>query len=121
LFKRDSVDAPNNGNNCSVLDPNCKPMGPVQKYIGFLTCEAGITIHDIGDADPASTVSIIAGGVGVKQMLTVLNGTQKVVRRAGLARGIPGINMIAATVDSFMLLNESIKANQACTAAIYGH
>ena len=110
--------APNNG--CSVLDPNCKPMGPVQKYIGFLTCEAGITIHDIGDADPASTVAIIAGGVGVKQMLTALNGTSKVIRRAGLARGIPGINMIAATLDAGMLLAESIKANQACTAAIYG-
>jgi hypothetical protein len=33
------VVAPNNGNNCSVLDPHCYKPGPVEKYVNQLVCE----------------------------------------------------------------------------------
>ena len=100
------------GNNCSVLNSNCKKMGPVQKYIGFLTCEAGITIHDVGDADPASTVTIVAGGVALKSTLAFMSGA---------SRFLPGVNLVVLAVNAAMLDIESVKANQACTAAMYGN
>ena len=104
--------APNNGNNCSVLDPNCKPMGPVQKYGTFLLCEYNITMADVTDASPASYGALAAGATGVKQMISFLNGVGK---------GVPVINEIAALYDVTMMNIEAVKSNQACTAAVYGH
>jgi RHS repeat-associated protein len=86
-------------------------MGTIPQYLAFLSCEAGITGHDIGKADPASTVSIVAGGAGVKQMVSSLSGASK---------GVPVVNAVAGVLDAVMLDLEAIKSNIACTKAIYG-
>lgn len=106
----------------SVLSPNYqRPTGTVPKYLSFLTCEAGITIHDLGDAAPASYGALATGAVGVQQMYTFLYGTTRAIRRAGLARGVPVIGEMAALYDVVMMNVEAVRANQACTATIYGH
>jgi RHS repeat-associated protein len=111
---------PNNGNNCSVLDPNCKPMGPVQKYAAFLSCEAAVTINDLGHSGAAHYGAAAAGAVGMQQMYTYLWGTSKVIAKAGLKKGVPVIGEIAALYDAAMFDLEAVHANQVCTALTYG-
>ncbi len=103
--------APNNGTQ----------MGPAAKYFTFLGCEYDITVADLTDASPASYGALAAGAVGMQQMYTYGFGTAKAIARAGLKKGVPVIGEIAALYDVTMMNIEAVKANKACTAAVYGH
>jgi hypothetical protein len=85
------------------------------RYAGFLACEAAITISDLADAAPVSYGVPAAGAVGISQMLTVLNGTARVIRRSGLAKGVPVVNEIAAVLTAGWFVAEAAKANKACS------
>jgi RHS repeat-associated protein len=113
--------APNNGNNCSVLDPNCTKPGPLENYAVFLSCENAFLINDLGQSGAAKFGALSAGAVGVTQMWTYSFGTAKVIAKAGLKRGVPVIGEIAALYDVTMLNIKVAQANQTCTKQVYGH
>lgn len=96
-------------------------MSPVAKYLTFLGCEYNITIADLTDASPASYGALAAGAVGMQQMYTYGFGTAEAIAKAGLKKGVAVIGEIAAGYDAVMFDIEAVKANQACTAAVYGH
>jgi RHS repeat-associated protein len=102
--------APNNGNNCSVLDPNCNKPGPVQKYVNFLGCEANDTMQTLDDQDPLGKFLLVNGAFQARWAVKFLNVGLKV----------KGVNLLSMALAAGYLDMLSVHANQACTKQIYG-
>src|ERR1035437_4133150 len=98
--------APNNGNNCSVLDPNCKPMGPVATYRTFLQCE-NLSIME--------TITEEEDGVGPIAYGFINAGALAALRDAiNVGKASPAGLVFAATAG-LMDLGAIAKANSVCT------
>ena len=118
-FRR-PASAPNNGNNCSVLDPNCTKPSALQNYGEFLACENAYLINSLGQGGKAKFGALTAGAVGMQQMYTYAWGTSKVIAKAGLKKGVPVIGEIAALFDAVAFDITMAQANQTCTQLVYG-
>jgi hypothetical protein len=102
------VVAPNEGNSCSVLDPNCKKTGKVATYLSFLGCEnlsIMETITDEEDGKGPIAYGFINAGAAAAIKYKQFNPI--------------GLTFVATA--AIMDLSAVAKANSVCTKAIYGN
>lgn len=98
---------PNNG-QCSVLDPNCKPMGPVAKYLTFLQCE-NLSIMETITEEEDGQGPIAYGFINAGALAAIKYKQGNLI----------GLTFVATA--SIMDLGAVAKANATCTNVVYGH
>jgi RHS repeat-associated protein len=107
--------APNNGNNCSVLDPNCKKPGRVANYLSFLACEYNDTIEQITDEEDGQGTNTPSATPAAKLTTIPL-----------LVYGIvgptkPWVKVTSTATLSSIMLGTAAHANKACSPSFFGH
>lgn len=109
----DSPSAANSGtaNYCSVLDPNCKNPGPLQNYLTFLGCEGAVAMNLITEEEDK----------GSKTAFGMINAWAIIAARNAIQTGKANwAGVTAVATAGAMNVAVMLRANQICTAAVYG-